>query len=115
MFTNAEDYDKILSTKTYKRTKMKTENKSKLIKDVIMMTVGTLITAFGVYFFKIPNNFSTGGMSGISIILGNLIKGVSPANFILILNIVFMILGFAFVGKDFGWKTIYCSLLFSFR
>ena len=92
---------------------MKTENKSKLIKDVIMMTVGTLITAFGVYFFKIPNNFSTGGMSGISIILGNLIKGVSPANFILILNIVFMILGFAFVGKDFGWKTIYCSLLFS--
>ena len=35
---------------------MKTENKSKLIKDVIMMTVGTLISALGVYFFKIPNN-----------------------------------------------------------
>ncbi len=92
---------------------MKTESRSKLIKDVIMMTVGTLISALGVYFFKIPNNFSTGGMSGISIILGNLIKSISPATFILILNIVFMILGFAFVGKDFGWKTIYCSLLFS--
>ena len=92
---------------------MKTENKSKLIKDVIMMTVGTLISALGVYFFKIPNNFSTGGMSGISIILGNLIKSISPATFILILNIVFMILGFAFVGKDFGWKTMYFSLLFS--
>ena len=44
---------------------MKTENKSKLIKDIIMMTAGTLISAFGVHFFKIPNNFSTGGMSGI--------------------------------------------------
>ena len=92
---------------------MKTENKSKLIKDIIMMTAGTLISAFGVHFFKIPNNFSTGGMSGISIILGNLIEGISPATFILILNIIFMILGFAFVGKDFGWKTIYCSVLFS--
>ena len=92
---------------------MKTENKSKLIKDIIMMTAGTLISAFGVHFFKIPNNFSTGGMSGISIILGNLIEGISPATFILILNIIFMILGFACVGKDFGWKTIYCSVLFS--
>ncbi len=92
---------------------MKKENNPKLIKEVIMLTAGTLITALGVYFFKIPNNFSTGGMSGISIILGNLVKGVSPANFIFILNIVFMLLGFAFVGKDFGWKTIYCSLLFS--
>ena len=36
---------------------MKTENKSKLIKDIIMMTAGTLISAFGVHFFKIPNNF----------------------------------------------------------
>ena len=92
---------------------MKKENNPKLIKEVIMLTAGTLITALGVYFFKIPNNFSTGGMSGISIILGNLVKGISPANFIFILNVVFMILGFAFVGKDFGWKTIYCSLLFS--
>ena len=90
---------------------MKKENNPKLIKEVIMLTAGTLITALGVYFFKIPNNFSTGGMSGISIILGNLVKGISPANFIFILNVVFMILGFAFVGKDFGWKTIYCSLL----
>lgn len=87
--------------------------KNKIIRDILILTVGTLISAIGVHFFKIPNNFSTGGMSGISVILGYVIKNISPANFILILNVVFMILGFAFVGKDFGWKTIYCSLLFS--
>ena len=37
---------------------MKKENNPKLIKEVIMLTAGTLITALGVYFFKIPNNFS---------------------------------------------------------
>lgn len=94
---------------------MKTENKSKLIKDVIMMTVGTLISALGVYFFKIPNNFSTGGMSGISIILGNLIKSISPATFILILNIVFMILGFAFVGKTSAGKRYIAACFFRAR
>ena len=35
----------------------------------LLMTAGSIITAFGVYFFKFPNNFSTGGVSGISLIL----------------------------------------------
>ena len=78
-----------------------------------MLTIGTVITVIGVHLFKIPNKFSTGGMSGISIILSYLIESVSPATFIFILNIVFMVLGFLFVGKGFGWKTIYCSLLYS--
>lgn len=92
---------------------MKSQGKKKIFIDIPILTLGTLISALGVYLFKIPNNFSTGGMSGISIILGYLIKDISPATFILILNIVFMALGFMFVGRDFGWKTVYCSLLFS--
>lgn len=89
------------------------EKRQKLISDILILTAGTLISALGVHFFKIPNNFSIGGMSGLSVLLGYVVKTISPANFILILNIVFMIAGFAFVGKDFGWKTVYCSLLFS--
>ena len=35
-----------------------------------LLTAGILVTAIGVYFFKFPNNFSTGGVSGLSLILG---------------------------------------------
>ena len=30
---------------------------------------GNLLTAVGSYFFKFPNNFSTGGVTGISVVM----------------------------------------------
>ena len=36
-----------------------------LVESYILMTLGILITAVGTYFFKFPNNFSTGGVSGL--------------------------------------------------
>ena len=52
-------------------------------------------------------------MAGVSVILGYLIKTIPAATFVLILNVVFLIIGFIILGKEFGWKTIYCSLMFS--
>ena len=83
------------------------------IVDFLMITLGTLLVTGGVYFFKFPNNFSTGGVSGISIILGRLFSSVSPGTYILVINISLLIIGFLFVGKEFGAKTVYCSLLMS--
>ena len=96
---------------------MKT-NKIKFIKEFLWLTFGTLIISVGVHLFKIPNHFSTGGMSGLSIIIGYLfekndITFITTANLILIFNVLFVIAGFIFVGKSFGWKTVYCSFLFS--
>lgn len=79
----------------------------------ITMTLGTLIAACGVYFFKFPNNFSTGGVSGISVILGKLIPDISVGNLVLIINIALLVLGFLVLGKSFAGKTVYCSLLLS--
>ena len=31
------------------------------IKNFLLITLGTVLTAVGIYFFKFPNNFSTGG------------------------------------------------------
>jgi len=39
------------------------------LKDFLLLTLGTLCISLGVYFFKFPNNFSTGGVSGISVVL----------------------------------------------
>lgn len=83
------------------------------VKDYAMLTVGTLLLAFGVYFFKFPNNFSTGGVSGISIILAHYAPTLSAGAFVFIINQALLLLGFAVFGKSFGIRTCYTSLLLS--
>ena len=88
---------------------MKKENK--FIK-FIMMTLGSVLLAAGVYFFKIPNGFATGGVSGIGTILAK-ITPISAGIWIWVLNILLLILGFLLLGRDNGVKTVYCSMLYS--
>ncbi len=78
------------------------------------MTLGALLMSVGVYFFKIPNGFSTGGVSGIATVLGYVIPFLTPGSLIAIINILLLLLGFLTLGKETGGKTVYCSLLFSF-
>ena len=90
----------------------KKQMKNKKLKDFIFMSVGCVLLSVGVYFFKIPNGFATGGVTGIGTILGKLFP-VSPAIWIWILNIVLLLLGFLFLGWKNSFKTIYCSMLYS--
>lgn len=83
------------------------------LKSFGMVNVGTLLVALGVYFFRIPNNFSTGGVTGISVILAKLVPGISTGSFVWILNAVLLALGFLVINGAFGAKTVYCSTLFS--
>jgi uncharacterized membrane-anchored protein YitT (DUF2179 family) len=85
------------------------------LREAVLMTVGTLLVVIGIYFFKFPNNFSTGGVSGISVILGRLItyKFVTPGAVVFIINSALLIVGFAVFGRGFGFKTAYCSMLMS--
>lgn len=83
------------------------------IKEYLLLSFGTLLVAVGVYFFKFPNNFSIGGVTGLSILFGSISKSMSPGTFVLIINCLFLILGFIFLDKGFGVKTVYCSLLLS--
>ena len=77
------------------------------------LNLGTVILALGVYFFKFPNHFTTGGVSGISILVAHYLPFVTTATLNLILNIVLLIIGAAFIGKDFGAKTAYSALVSS--
>lgn len=78
----------------------------------IVMTLGSILLALGVYFFKIPNGFATGGVTGIGTILAK-ITPISPGVWIWGLNIALLILGFLLLGKQNGIKTVYCSMLYS--
>lgn len=85
----------------------------KKIKEYMIISFGAFLVAAGVYFFKFPNNFTTGGVSGLSVIFGTLSTNLTPATFILIINGLFLTAGFFFLNKSFGFKTIYCSILYS--
>lgn len=84
----------------------------KKTENFIIMTFGCVLLAFGVYFFKIPNGFATGGVTGIATVLSKIIP-ISPGVLIWGLNILLMIMGFILLGKQNGIKTVYCSMLYS--
>ena len=85
----------------------------KNLADFAVMTLGVLLLTVGVYFFKIPNGFSTGGVSGISTVLSALIPGLTPGMLITAINALLLLIGLMVVGREFGLKTVWCSLLFS--
>ena len=84
----------------------------KKLKNFFLMTVGCILLAVGVYFFKIPNGFATGGVTGIGTILAKLTP-ISAGVWIWTLNIGLLLLGFIFLGKGNGIKTVYCSMFYS--
>jgi uncharacterized membrane-anchored protein YitT (DUF2179 family) len=84
-----------------------------VLQDWLMITAGILIMTGGIYFFKFPNHFSTGGVTGVSIVLGHYFPEMTPATFVTVINVLLLILGFAVFGKGFGVKTVYASLLMS--
>lgn len=78
----------------------------------LMLTGSTLIIAIGVYFFKFSNNFNFGGVTGIAVLLAQILPfSASDLNFWI--SMALLILGFVFLGRDFGAKTAYCSILLS--
>jgi len=84
--------------------------KVSLIRDYMAITVGTCVIAVAAYFFMMPNNIITASITGLSFVLSSVLPlSVSALTFIL--NLVCLLLGFAFVGREFGAKTIYSSLL----
>lgn len=84
-----------------------------LIKEWLLLILGTTLTSVGIYFFKFPNHFSTGGVSGIAVILGHYFPNSTPGDFMMIINVALLIVGFAVFGKGFGLKTCFVSMLMS--
>lgn len=83
----------------------------------VVLNLGTLLLAAGVYFFKAPNNFATGGVSGLSIILSKFItpkvNWLGQTEIMTIINVLLLIIGFIVLGKGCTFKTAYCSLVYS--
>ena len=84
----------------------------KLFKDYIVITLAVIIMDLGIYAFKFPNHFSFGGVSGLAVVL-NEILGITAAQINLVINLALLVIGFAVLGKSFGLKTAYATVLSS--
>ena len=81
-----------------------------MIRQYAIITVGTSLVALGIYFFMMPGNVIVGSVSGFSIVLSHFVP--IPVSLITLgMNIVLLVLGFLFIGKEFGLKTVYAALL----
>ena len=89
------------------------------LKHFLLINAGILMMAAGIYFFKAPNGFATGGVSGIAIILARLPfsakVGLTQSIYMLVINVILLVLGVIILGKKCGILTIYCSLMLSFE
>ena len=61
------------------------------IYEYVMFTIAAAVMVIGIYFFKFPNHFSFGGVSGISIVLAALLPH-TPGNINLVINIFLLVL-----------------------
>ncbi len=84
-----------------------------IFKQYAVLTFGALLMACGIYFFKFPNNFSTGGVSALSILLVPVFPQVTAGQFMMFFNILLLVVGLLVFGKGFTFKTVYCSMLLS--
>ena len=79
------------------------------IREIIIMTGATLITAAAVFFFLVPSHAAVSSISGLAIVLSNLVP-LSVSAITMILNVVLLIVGFLLCGHEFGYKTVYTSV-----
>ncbi len=85
----------------------------KRIKEFIMINIGIFLVSFSFTFFLDKNNFIFGGVSGIGVILKNLLGEKVPSSLIiLVVNLVLLIIGLITLGKGFFLKTVLGTILF---
>lgn len=79
-------------------------------REFLTLTVGSAIVAAGVFFFMIPSKITPGSASALALVISNLIPlPVSVITFSI--NAILLIIGYLLIGPEFGFKTVYTSLV----
>lgn len=88
------------------------EKVMKYARQYVLITLSISIMSVGVYFFKFPNNFVFGGVTGTAALVAKLTP-MSASAFSSAANIVLLVVGFIFLGREFAMTTGYASLVMS--
>ena len=85
------------------------EKTLQIVSRYVIITLSISIMTIGVYFFKFPNNFVFGGVTGGAALVAKLTP-LSASAFSSGANIFLLVLGWIFPGRDFaistGWATV---------
>lgn len=84
--------------------------KQNLLNEIVILTGAVAIIAAAVFFFLIPSQTAVSSISGLAIVLSNFMP-LSISAITMILNIVLLIIGFIICGPEFGYKTVYTSVM----
>ncbi|WP_314715309.1 YitT family protein [Leptotrichia wadei] len=85
----------------------------KLIKEYFLIGLGTLFLAMGLQFFFFPNKIASGGVTGLALVINSLF-GFPTGLFVAISNLILFALAFIVISGQFGFKSIYATVLLSF-
>ena len=66
------------------------------INSLVMITMSTFIMAIGIYFFKFPDNFCFGGITGFAAVIAK-ITPLSASAFTFLANTILLIIGFIYL------------------
>ena len=82
----------------------------RILKEYSIITFGAVFAAAGIYFFMLPLNIAIGSGSALAMVLSYYIP--LPISVIsLIFNVIMLLLGFLLIGREFGAKTVYASII----
>ena len=84
------------------------------IKNLLLITVATLIYAIGISLFLDPNRLAPGGVAGIAVIVNRLVD-IETGTLYFLLNLPLVMLGIWKFGLRFIAKTAYAIVLVKIR
>lgn len=83
------------------------------LKNLSLVVLGTLVLAFGCAIFVVPFDLVTGGVTGISIIIDEIIQGAIPIDIVIgVITWALFFLGLLFLGWDFAIKTLASTIIY---
>ena len=83
------------------------------LREYLIINIGLLLVALTIYYIAVPQALVMGGVSGLSIVINSLIPNLSVGTLMFFMNILLFVIGFIFIGFNFGTKTIYSSFALS--
>lgn len=84
----------------------------KIVKEYVLLTLASVLMIISTWLFKYPNNFTFGGITGLSIVLSRIFE-VPASTLNLIMNAVLLVIGVVVLGKGFAGKTLYVTIFFT--
>jgi uncharacterized membrane-anchored protein YitT (DUF2179 family) len=89
--------------------------KKRVIKEVtqlVTITLGAIIAAFGLDMFLVPNAILDGGVIGLSIVAAEL-TNISMSIYLILFNLPFLYIGYKRMGLKFTLRTLYGVIILS--